>query len=237
MLARAICWALIAFLCLQPLRGRRRWRRFLARRTIPGERARMYRRSIALWWALTGLWVLALALAGASFVGHELRAPQSTRGASDVAVAVVFVLALFVPLGFARWLRASLRSLGETAELLPRTPVERRWFFALALTAGFCEEAIYRSFALAMVTLYLPAAPLWVYFVVGSVPFGLAHLYQGRRGVVLTTLFGLWLTAVYLGFGSLWPAIVAHALIDLRAGALSWSLPSAEAEASGRAAA
>ncbi len=237
MLSAAICWALIAVLCIQPLRGRWRWRRFLARRDVPGERARYYRSAIVTWWALAALWVVALALANVSFVERELGAPRSSTPTRDGVVALAFAAALFVPLAFARWRRSAFGQLGDVRALLPHDARERRWFFALSLTAGGCEEALYRSFAVAMVQRFLPSAPWWAYFVAGSVPFGLGHLYQGKRGVVLTTLLGLWFTALYLGFRSLWPAIGAHAPVDVRAGALSWFLPSAEAAASDRAAA
>ena len=47
--------------------------------------------------------------------------------------------------------------------------------------------------------------------------FGLAHLYQGWKGIAATFVLGLALTAVYLVSRSLIAAIVFHAIIDLNA--------------------
>jgi len=56
--------------------------------------------------------------------------------------------------------------------------------------------------------------------VVTAAAFGFAHLYQGTRGVLLTGLVGAYLAWLTLSTGSLLPAIVIHALIDLRVLAL-----------------
>lgn len=52
--------------------------------------------------------------------------------------------------------------------------------------------------------------------VVTSAAFGLAHLYQGLRGVVLTGVVGAVLGSLLISSGSIVPPIVVHALVDLR---------------------
>ena len=49
-----------------------------------------------------------------------------------------------------------------------------------------------------------------------SVLFGLAHLYQGWLGMLLTALLGLGMAWLFLPTGSLLLPIVLHVLIDLR---------------------
>ncbi|MEJ7704018.1 MAG: CPBP family intramembrane glutamic endopeptidase [Geodermatophilaceae bacterium] len=46
--------------------------------------------------------------------------------------------------------------------------------------------------------------------------FGLAHLYQGRGGVVTTSVLGALLTFLYVGTGTLLVPMLVHAAIDLR---------------------
>jgi membrane protease YdiL (CAAX protease family) len=46
----------------------------------------------------------------------------------------------------------------------------------------------------------------------------LAHLYQGKRGLITTFVVGIILVSVRIWTGSLLPVIVAHAAIDLVAG-------------------
>jgi membrane protease YdiL (CAAX protease family) len=40
------------------------------------------------------------------------------------------------------------------------------------------------------------------------------HLYQGPLAVIPIAFFGLVVTLVYVRMGRLWPAIVAHAILD-----------------------
>lgn len=55
----------------------------------------------------------------------------------------------------------------------------------------------------------------WPPVLASSLLFGLGHLYQGWIGVGQTTLIGIVLALVVLRWGSLWPAILTHALLDV----------------------
>lgn len=100
--------------------------------------------------------------------------------------------------------------------MVPRTPVERRLFAAVAVTAGICEELLFRGFLLAVGTAAWPGAPDWLLVVVGAALFGLAHAYQGVSGVLGTAAIGVALGATYALTGSLLIPVVLHAAIDLR---------------------
>ncbi len=69
------------------------------------------------------------------------------------------------------------------------------------------------AFALAVLVAILPepAAVL-----VAAVVFGLAHLYQGVAGVLLTSVLAVALGALNVATDSLLPGMVLHVLIDLR---------------------
>jgi uncharacterized protein len=98
---------------------------------------------------------------------------------------------------------------------LPASTVERHWFAALSITAGFSEELLFRGFLLR----YLHTSPLHLAFVwaalTSALIFGAHHLYQGRQGFLVTAMLGLVFTAVLLVTGSLWAGMVFHAAIDL----------------------
>jgi len=51
-----------------------------------------------------------------------------------------------------------------------------------------------------------------------SAVFGVLHGYQGVLGILRTSAMGGMLAWGFLASGSLWPAVVAHTLIDLAAG-------------------
>jgi membrane protease YdiL (CAAX protease family) len=217
----------------EPVAGAVLHRRFEGRlRTDPGARRSFYRRLLVLEWGLTV--VVAVVMAAAPGVGAGalgLRLPQRLPGLPTlVAVAVVVVLvllstrallagALVRPAGPARRPgegRHTEPPVHATLALLPRTRAERRLFTVVGLTAGICEEWLYRGFFLAVVSALAGGAPTAVLVVVAGVAFGLAHAYQGLAGVLTTGVLGAVLAALYLGTGSLLLPVVLHALIDLR---------------------
>jgi membrane protease YdiL (CAAX protease family) len=164
--------------------------------------------------------------------GLGLRLPQRVPDlptAAAVAVVVVLVLVSTRALLSGALLRAAhpeRRPPGEgrhteppvhaTLALLPRTRAERRLFTVVGVTAGLCEEWLYRGFLLAVVSAVAGGAPTAVLVAVAGAAFGLAHAYQGTAGVLTTGVLGAVLAALYLGTGSLLLPVVLHALIDLR---------------------
>ena len=100
--------------------------------------------------------------------------------------------------------------------MLPRTAGERRLFTVVGVTAGVCEEWLYRGFFLAVVAAVAGGLPDAVLVAVAAVAFGLAHAYQGPAGVVTTGVLGGVMAALYLSTGSLLLPVLLHAAIDLR---------------------
>lgn len=103
------------------------------------------------------------------------------------------------------------------SRLLPVSLLEYLPYSALAITAGICEEFVYRGFAIAAFSKV--GLPIWLVVILSSILFGLAHAYQGRAGIVSTGVFGILLAVGRLGFGSLVPVMMWHAGLDLAAGA------------------
>jgi membrane protease YdiL (CAAX protease family) len=100
--------------------------------------------------------------------------------------------------------------------VLPRTAGERRLFTVVGVTAGVCEEWLYRGFFLAVVAAATGGLPLWLLVACAAVAFGLAHAYQGPAGIVGTGVLGGGMAVMYLQTGSLLLPVVLHVLIDLR---------------------
>jgi uncharacterized protein len=103
-----------------------------------------------------------------------------------------------------------------TLALLPRTRSERRLFTVVGLTAGVCEEWLYRGFFLAVVAALSGGLPVPALVAIAAVAFGVAHAYQGWTGVVSTGVLGGVMALLYLGTGSLLVPVLLHAAIDLR---------------------
>lgn len=100
--------------------------------------------------------------------------------------------------------------------LLPRTWGEKGMFAFLSLAAGLGEELAFRGYLIPVLGLLLGS--VWVAAVLSSAVFGLLHAYQGWVGIARTALMGLILAVGFILSGSLWPAILAHAGLDLLAG-------------------
>jgi membrane protease YdiL (CAAX protease family) len=97
--------------------------------------------------------------------------------------------------------------------LIPRTRYEKFWsVLVLAPTAALCEEFLYRGFLLAQLSQWLRSGT-WGW-VASTLAFGLAHVYQGWHGTVRAALLGALLAYPVVHFGSLYPSMLAHGLID-----------------------
>jgi len=106
--------------------------------------------------------------------------------------------------------------------LIPKTRQEKFWsVLLLAPTAALCEEFLYRGFLLAQLTQWLRSGT-WAW-AASSLAFGLAHVYQGWNGMVRASLLGALLAYPVIHFGSLYPSMLAHGLID--ALAFAWLGP------------
>ncbi|MEO5989513.1 MAG: CPBP family intramembrane glutamic endopeptidase [Candidatus Eisenbacteria bacterium] len=113
-------------------------------------------------------------------------------------------------------LRERVRArLAGVEKLLPTNDRESTLFAALSVTAGVCEELLFRGFLFWLFTHFLP---FWGAAALQAVLFGIGHAYQGPKGIVATTLAGIFLTGVLIVSGSLYAPMLVHALMDLNAG-------------------
>lgn len=109
-----------------------------------------------------------------------------------------------------------------TVRLLPRDRGEFLRFAPLALMAGIYEEFMYRGFAPDHLVRW--GLPLPVAVAIATAAFGLAHGYKSLAGMMRAALIGLVLAVPVLATGTLLPSIVAHAIMDLLAGANTFRL-------------
>lgn len=101
-------------------------------------------------------------------------------------------------------------------ELLPKSRREKSVFVVLSLVAGVGEEIAFRGFLIPALTLVFGWS--WGAALLSSATFGLLHAYQGWLGVIRTAVLGLILGGCFIVSGSLWPAILAHAILDILVG-------------------
>ena len=132
--------------------------------------------------------------------------------ALGVTVAIhLLLLVFFVGRRF-----LGVRESGLLDQLLPQTVWEKFLFGLLSLSAGVGEELAFRGFAIPALTLVTGSE--WGGAILSSCAFGLLHGYQGWLGVLRTGIMGFFLAASFVISGSLWPAVIAHATLDLVSG-------------------
>jgi CAAX protease family protein len=201
------------------------WPRFL-RSIAEGRRdarAREYRLIIRRQWLLTAAGIAVWMWAGRSVAALGLTWPGGWRlGLSAGLVALLAALSLKNARSVARsgTAKAKVRKAVASVEtLVPHTDAELGWFVATSLTAGFCEEFLFRGWFIGALS---PWLGWWGAALLAVPPFGLLHAYQGRKGVVSTGVVGLVMTLVVAATGSLVPAMVLHALVDIGSGIVIW---------------
>jgi membrane protease YdiL (CAAX protease family) len=99
--------------------------------------------------------------------------------------------------------------------LLPRDARQRHRFFFVALTAGVCEEFIFRGVAFALCHYLIPDMNIYLLPLIPGAIFGMAHIYQGMTGVLKTGVVGILLGYFYIATGSLIPVMILHFILDL----------------------
>ena len=95
------------------------------------------------------------------------------------------------------------------------------WLFALWLGPGILSaaglgEELLRAFVLSRLwKISSNTAWKWMTVLIYAVLFGLGHIYQGPRGVILAGIASLFLSAFYLLFGRVTMMIIGHYLHDV----------------------
>ena len=199
--------------------------------TEPDARVKSYRRTILYQWGVTLILLLLVGFRTLARSPAVLPGVPALTSGFLVAVLPGLLIGLLAPVLLAQWNPATRKKLEASftgiAYYLPRTGRERALFALVCVTAGVCEEIIFRGWIIR----YLAALPfgltLWGSLGLSSALFGLVHLYQGWRGVALTAVLGGMLGLLFLVTGNLIVPVILHVLIDLRA---LWLMPRGQAE-------
>jgi membrane protease YdiL (CAAX protease family) len=179
--------------------------------------------AVLAWWGVEHRPVTALGLD-----------PRLGWGFAGFAIGLVAIVGVMVLQGRLVARDASLRDrvrarLAPVERLMPSSRAEYPGFASLALTAGICEELLFRGFVTWALAHVLPGA--WQVLLAQAALFGLAHAYQGVRGIVTTGFVGLVMGLLVWITGSLWASMIVHALMDLHAGDLMLRVREADAAA------
>lgn len=184
------------------------------------NRVRFYLVTLFYEWLLFVLVVAGVRHSGASVLvvlgDHWRSARQVLR---DIGIAAGFWLVAAVLLWIFGWLLRVAEAGHNTQFMLPHGGVELAFWIALSVSAGICEETIFRGYLQRQFMALTKNAPAGI--ILSAATFGAAHAYQGFRMVVLIALYGAMFGTLAYWRGSVRPGMIAHSWQDSLNGVLA----------------
>jgi len=179
---------------------------------ISGSRMQLYEQTMLVEWLTLGLVILGVWVHRAplsSVLGARWKSVGSFLldlgvGAAFLMVAVIVQSALGA--------HSANGPDQATQFLLPRGARETTTWLALSLTAGICEEGIFRGYFQQQFTALTRNVPAGV--LLQALLFGASHLYQGAGHAAQIALLGAASGLLVYWRKSVRPAMMAHALQD-----------------------
>lgn len=155
---------------------------------------------VGLWFTLLMWWFLHRKQANFS----TLFKTQSNNLRRDLALGLSVGGALVVFYGILGWPTFSEMFVFDSAKLMS---------LPASLSAGFCEELLFRGFVICLIAKAGANARAQVGW--SSIAFGLAHFHWGPVGMLFAIGLGIVFSVVTLRRGSVWAAVIAHMLLNL----------------------
>jgi membrane protease YdiL (CAAX protease family) len=192
------------------------WIRILTRRLSAAanpNRMRFYLVTLLLEWSFFLFVLLGVRSRGASVLlvlGDHWRSVRQVL--LDIGIAAGFwLVALIVLRIFSGLLRITAMS-GNLQALLPHSGAELTLWIAVSISAGICEETIFRGYLQRQFMALTKSAPVGI--ALSAAVFGAAHAYQGLRMVILIALFGAMFGILAYWRRSVRAGMIAHAWQD-----------------------
>jgi uncharacterized protein len=237
----AMPWDFIAILVLLgvfvPWRGAVRIRQLLRQENLTtADRLALYASTLAFQWLAAAVVLWRALSRHMSLRQLALALPRPWLGLGiGAGLAILLLTNQLISLRRMAQLPQDQQGLiGQIArKVMPQTTVERLGFLALVITVAICEEFLYRGFIQSIFQERLAGSSAAGAFISAAF-FSVAHLYQGKRGIVSTFVMGLIFSAVRIVTASLFPSVLAHLATDLSAGLAAPALLSKPAAAAAR---
>lgn len=217
-----IAHLLFALLILTPWQSIRAIRHLDVQvRTNPRARIEFYRMAILGQWVLVPAALVATWSAGPSLAAIGLVLPVidvERLALLALVAALVLTQSPLLPPVRRRMLRSqgARRAAWPLRNVLPRSDEEKRRWVGVALTAGICEEVLFRGFLFHYFGSMLGFG-LYATVALSSALFGMSHYYQGPANMLRVAAVGALLGIAYAATGSLFFPAVLHILLDLGA--------------------
>jgi uncharacterized protein len=182
------------------------------RAAVNVNRIALYERIILFEWLTLALVLLGVWLSGSSLLtvlGDHWRSVREFL--RDIGIGLLFLIASIV-------VTSIFGGHGGAADraiqfLLPHGAAEMVLWIALSITAGICEEAIYRGYLQKQFMAFTKSVPAGI--VLSALVFGLAHSYQGAVRASIIGIMGAMGGILAYWRRSVRPGMIAHTLQDV----------------------
>jgi|ERR1700691_866683 len=177
------------------------------------DRVRLYLLTLLVEWIFFALVLVGVRRTGASVflvLGERWRSLRQVL--RDIGIAAVFWIVAAMLLLLFGWLLRTSAQARNVQFMLPHGRAELALWIALSVTAGICEETIFRGYLQRQFMALTQSAPAGI--LLSAAAFGAAHAYQGFRMVILIAIYGSMFGVLAYWRGSVRPGMIAHAWQD-----------------------
>lgn len=177
----------------------------------------LYLSLIAMEWGLFFyVWKGGLRRSGTKLrelIGGRWRSPKDVAVDASLALGL-WTVWMIVEKGWDRWFGP-----GDAASIqtfLPRRASEILLWVAVSVSAGICEELVFRGYFQRQFEVFTRSR--WIALFLQAALFGISHGYQGMEACVKIAIFGALYGLLALWRGSLRPGMIAHSGSDILSG-------------------
>ncbi len=176
--------------------------------------------------AIISQWVLSLVAAGilwnidAEFVARLFTTAPTSDSLLVFGLATLAFMSQspLIPIVREQMQRSQTirRTLYPMRNLLPRSPEEKNLWVSVSMTAGICEEILFRGFLFYYATEIVGLETAGA-IALSTAVFAIGHLYQGTTNMIRVAIVGAVLGIVFAATDNLIYCMALHAFLDLGA--------------------
>jgi CAAX protease family protein len=184
-------------------------------RSVP-DHVGSYLRTISQEWLVLAFVLAGVWLGGTSLLtvlGQRWRSPRQFL--YDLGIGVAFLIVPFLVVAIVGQLLGMKQDNRDIQFLLPHGRLETALWVFIAVSAGICEEAVFRGYLQLQFIALTRSAPLGI--LLSAMSFGLVHSYQGFPRAAVIAIGGVLSGALAFWRKSVRPGMFAHTLQDLLA--------------------
>jgi uncharacterized protein len=168
------------------------------------------------WWLFYYVWKGGLRRTGTTLselIGGRWANAEDVLVDAGLAL-VLWAIWLLVEMAWDRWL--SPAHAVSIQNLLPQRVVEILLWIGVSISAGICEELVFRGYFQRQFHAFTHSR--WVALFLQAALFGISHGYQGIEACVKIAVFGVLYGSLALWRKSLRPGMMAHGWSDILSG-------------------